>query len=128
MAFGHASLVHILLSLVLLSSGYFAKFFSDGKMNLRGECMLLFGVLSAFLFMLSAKKAAPRRTWLLTLAGSLGLLLHLLFRGAPGWPNVAGWYGHMPPISLLGFLLAVAATILLLMNRRDPADGPGKPQ
>ena len=108
----YAVILHVLLSLAFYSPEYFAKMYGDEKMNIWGEMMILCGVLGAFVFYY-----IPKITHILTrlqtmhMVSGLLLALHVFFLGGRGWSNVPGWYGGLPPISLLSFLLAILAFV-----------------
>lgn len=113
--------VHLLMSMVLLSPANYGKFFLDtGKFNLTGELTFLFGVLAYGCLLFPAITTLPYMydalgmdRWLqaqhmgyFTLALACG---HAFAMGFKGWIDVSGWPGGMPPITLLGFLFALAA-------------------
>lgn len=108
---------HTLLSLAILNGSYFAKFFAEGKLNLIGELMILLGALCS-LAMLPWLRAVGDRT-----ARGIGVLValllagHVLVMGYAGWLTPAKWHGGMPPISLVGFVLALAAAMLLAAGK-----------
>lgn len=118
----HMTGIHVLISLALLSPAYFGeKFFTAAKMNLNGEAMLFFGATGAYAFY-QINRVAPeagRRT--VILAAILLVSLHTAFIGYPGWITPWKWPGHMPPISLWGFLLASASLVLFLLSKRRNA-------
>ena len=113
--------VHVLMSMVLLSPANYEKFFeATGKLNLTGELTFLFGVLAYGCLLFPAITTLPHmydalgmERWLqaqhmgyFTLALACG---HTLAMGFKGWIDVSTWPGSMPPITLLGFLVALAA-------------------
>lgn len=112
------AMAHILLSVGLWSRDYFPKLFGPHRMNLAGELTLLFGVLAAWLYgflgFFSRKPFFAGR-WL----AALMLGLHAMALGFPGWLKPGEWPGGLPPISLLCFLLALAAAILFVQRRKD---------
>lgn len=121
--------MHLIASLAMLSPIYYAKFFHEsGKMNLTGELTMLFGVLGIAFLMFPAittlplmyealggerwQRAQRMGYWTLGMAA-----LHTGTMGFAGWWNVGGWHGGLPPITLLGFLVAVSALIAKLTYR-----------
>ena len=104
LAFGVLSLLHVYLSLALMSPAYYPAFFRGGRMGLTGESALLGGALAAVAY----ARREPRWTTL----GCAALLLHLGAQGLPGWGQPRTWPALLPPISLLGFLGGVGALIL----------------
>ena len=53
----HFAMLHIAISVVLLSESYFPKLYSPGVMNLNGETCILFGVLAGYFL------CAPEHPW-----------------------------------------------------------------
>jgi hypothetical protein len=107
--------IHILLSLGILSKGYFASYFEGDKMSLTGEVVLLMGALAAYCFWrlkTAAIKPALQRT--LTLLACTLVAVHLFAMGFDGWLHVEKWNGGMPPITLLSFLLVISSLIVYL--------------
>lgn len=123
--------VHVLMSMVLLSPANYGKFFeASGKFNLTGELTFLFGVLAYACLLFPAITTLPYMydalgmdRWLqaqhmgyFTLALACG---HTLAMGYKGWVDPSAWPGSMPPITLLGFLVALAALgVKLAATRR----------
>lgn len=116
--------VHILMAMVLLSPANYAKFFAEsGKLNLTGEMTFLFGVLAYGCLLIPAIATLPYMHEALGMArwltaqhmgyGTLALACgHTLAMGYKGWFDLASWPGSMPPITLLGFLAALAALLV----------------
>ncbi|HUJ16742.1 MAG TPA: hypothetical protein VL197_02015 [Nitrospirota bacterium] len=107
--------VHILLSLGILTKGYFASYFEGDKMSLTGEVVLLMGALAAYCFWrlkAAAIKPALQRT--LTLLACTLVAVHLFAMGFDGWLHVEKWNGGMPPITLLSFLLVISSLTVYL--------------
>ena len=122
--------LHIILSLVLLSPGNYAKFFlEDGtKLNLTGEITFLFGVLAISFLMFPAittlplmcealggerwQRAQRMGYWAIAMVAG-----HTLTMGYKGWLDPGAWHGGLPPITLWGFLLAVSALLAKAMSR-----------
>ncbi|HBG04846.1 MAG: hypothetical protein A2075_11390 [Geobacteraceae bacterium GWC2_58_44] len=129
-ACSHLISLHVLLSLVILSKGYFARWFEGDMMNLTGEGMLLMGVLAVYCFWQLAagefEHAAQRRLTLL--AGTL-VAAHLCIMGSGGWLQVDRWHGGLPPITLLSFVLVVFSLFSLLrVKARSAAPETGLPR
>ncbi len=111
----HLAGLHVLLSFTILSPAYFKKFYGeDLRFHWKGETMLLSGVLAAYVYWLifrgGREAGTEERNPLICAAGAL-ICIHLISMGLPGWLHPGAWYGGMPPISLLGFLVTVAAII-----------------
>lgn len=121
--FGTAAL-HIFISLTILNSAYFPKFFAEnGKLNAIGELSLLFGIIAFFIFTFvalisipSIEKSLEEKTWKrIQQSGYAAFTLvaaHLLVMGINGWLTPNEWPGGLLPISLIAFVV-VALTILL---------------
>ncbi len=124
--------LHVLMAMVLLSPANYAKFFAtSGKLNLSGELTFLFGVLAYGCLLYPAITTLPYMYdalgmerwltaqhmgyWTLGLAGG-----HTFAMGFKGWLDVSTWPGSMPPITLLGFLVAISALVgkLVFVSRR----------
>ena len=112
--------VHVLMAMILLTPANYEKFFeASGKLNLTGELTFLFGVLAYGCLLFPAIATLPYMydalgmdRWLkaqhmgyATLALACG---HTFAMGSTGWIDVSTWPGLMPPITLLGFLAALA--------------------
>lgn len=112
--------VHVLMSMVLLSPANYEKFYeASGRLNLTGELTFLFGVLAYGCLLFPAIATAPymydalgMERWLKAQhMGYAALALacgHTVAMGSKGWIDVSAWPGAMPPITLLGFLAALA--------------------
>jgi hypothetical protein len=123
-------LIHALMSFMLFTPAVFSKFFeSDGTLTLQAGLSMLAGVLAfvvlwaynlSFQTHLREDKAfigfiTSRRFLLFAMV--LGGL-HLLFMGFEGWLNPDGWYGGMPPVSLVAFALFVVGYGANLLGRK----------
>jgi len=119
--------IHVLLSAVLLSKGYFPKWFTGEMMNLRGEGMLLLGVLAAYCFWRVQSARLPQRARLTVLATACALVAgHLFVMGSDGWLQFTKWNGGLPPITLLSFLVLLPAISLFLSQGRGRIARPHK--
>jgi hypothetical protein len=108
-------LIHALMSFMLFTPAVYAQFFAaDGTLTLTAGLSMLGGVLAfvvlwaynlSFQTFLREDQAFIRfitsRNFLLA-AMILGGV-HLLFMGYEGWLRPQGWYGGLPPISLVAF-------------------------
>lgn len=109
-----AILAHVVMSVLVLTPAYFAKFFAEsGRMNGVGETSMLAGVLGfvvlagLFAANLQAREAGRslRAGW-----GRAVLVFsaaHVLIMGVSGWLAPSGWPGYLPPITLWSFLTAL---------------------
>lgn len=108
--------LHILFSSIILKPYYLKSFFTSlGGLSLTGNLSLSAGVLAAALFF--------GRPYLNFKPKSLSILIlifvafHLFFMGWHSWLTPARWYGSMPPITLIAFLLI---TFILFKKNRRP--------
>lgn len=130
--------LHVLLSLPILSPGYFPQFFDGDKMNLTGELSLLLGALSFGCCLAVAMKfatgdptrsATTRRGVVQRLAAMMLVLAagHVLVMGISGWLKPRSWPGGLPPVTFLAFLAAVAPLVWssIACHRRSATRGRG---
>ncbi|MCF6358895.1 MAG: hypothetical protein L3J54_13930 [Draconibacterium sp.] len=123
-------IIHIFMSLILLSPAVYAKFFEiDGTFTLLAGLSLLGGILAfvalwiynlsfqtylrenqAFMKFITSRKFL---IWSLTFGA-----FHLFFMGFKGWINPAGWHGGMPPVSLVAFTFFVIGYVINLFGRK----------
>lgn len=120
--FGGAA-VHSVISLILLSPRYYAKFYAtDGALNSIGQFSILFGVLALAVFSAVAVASLPnmferlgearwRRMQRLGYVGYTLVLLHVVVMGARGWANPESYAYGFISISLFSalFILFVFA-------------------
>ncbi len=120
--------IHAILSMILLNPGYFPKFYEGDVMNLTGESTILAGVLGLYLFIIPALAIFPgdkqlsgmkrwRKKQRVGYWGLLAALLHTTIMGFKGWPYVQHWPGYMPPITLLGAIIAFFPLFLKFKKR-----------
>lgn len=111
----HTALLHTFFSIFILTPSYFPLFFKSGKLNLLGETMILFGASAAYLYYLVQRKYSARKpVKVLEVLLVIFISGHLLTRGAIGWFAVGNWPGHLPPISMISFLLVALAFVVFL--------------
>ncbi len=111
------AILHVLLSLSILSSAYYPKFFGLEKMNLIGELTIMFGVMAMFSFWIlrNGKKVFGSRLLLRAIVGLL-ITAHLFVMGFTGWINISKWHGGLPPISLLSFITIILSVLFFLWS------------
>ncbi len=122
--FGLAA-THALMSLILLSPSYYAKFFLEGgKLNLMGESSMLFGVLSFVVFSVVSVSSFPsveakldtlvwKRVQRLGYLAFFFTLLHVVIMGFSGWLKAESFKYGLASISLLSALVI----IIVLLTR-----------
>ena len=104
-------LVHVLISISLLSPEYYAKFFDAGKMHFKSELSILFGIAAFIAFiglLLGSLKGNIELAKKFQQAILFLLAVHLFSMGFSGWITPFKWYGAMPPISLVSFMVVLA--------------------
>ena len=107
-------LIHLLMSFLLFSSSNYEKFFvDDGSLTLYAGLSMLGGVV-AFVILWSYQSDGESKNFDASVTFLLLFLLamHLYFMGYEGWIDYANWYGSMPPISLVAFVLLLFAFII----------------
>ena len=117
----HSAAIHILMSFPLITPEYYAVFygFADtvSRMDRVGELVMLFGVLAAYFYWLTAQSpgGSPEmrrfKIW-----SCIFVAAHIFELGAGGWLNVAGWHGGMPPITLITTTAAAIALLLYILR------------
>jgi DMSO/TMAO reductase YedYZ heme-binding membrane subunit len=119
---------HCLVSIFLLSPGYYSKLYSGASLSFPALASLLIGAAGAFAFCSPAlaslrgmqEKVGAGRWLKLQRLGYAGLVLtalHCLAIGLPGWLTPSKWPGGLPPITLLGFLTALLPSVRFFRNR-----------
>jgi len=105
---GLSILMHAVFSLLILKPYYLKSFFYPQQgFSLWGNISLVFAGL-AFAFYFFRKqfpvKNAQKLIWIF-------ILLHVAAMGWHGWIQPDTWYGYMPPITLLAFVLVGARAL-----------------
>jgi hypothetical protein len=113
--------MHVLVSLALLSPAYYPKFFAGGKLSaLAGTALVLGAIATAALA--AGAKPRPQETadekarGLALLAFAVGA--HAALPGVASWLEPSTWPGLMPPITLVAFVMGVAALAIAWCPRR----------
>jgi len=111
----HCALIHILLSLSILSRVYYEKFFSPEKMNWSGELSVMFGVLAIYCFwFIFQVPSGQTRLRIMQTMSCFFITAHLIAMGLTGWITVNKWHGGLPPISLVCFVFSILTFLLFL--------------
>jgi hypothetical protein len=119
------TVLHILLSLLVFSPHYFPDFFADSKLSLTGNLSMFFGVLAiGILLALTNKKSFQELN--LTMSNKknmasiffLAISMHVLVMGFNGWIKPHTWPGHLPPITLVAFIVTLLTVFLI--RKRSP--------
>ncbi len=104
------ALIHILISISLLSQQYYPKFFTNDKLSLFGNLTIFFGIISVVYIL---NKSIKIKNWLFFLM----ITFHLFFMGIKGWLSVDKWHGMMPPISLISFIISTSLIFIYLFKK-----------
>lgn len=126
--------VHVLASFAMLTPAYYGKLFvGSGRLSWPGELSMLAGAAACvplvWLLWATPQGPVPEPTRGRSLIPGLGRIalvgtaVHVAAMGLPGWLDVASWPGALPPITLLSFVIAAAATIAkmaLVRRSREP--------
>ncbi|PKN54256.1 MAG: hypothetical protein CVU56_27555 [Deltaproteobacteria bacterium HGW-Deltaproteobacteria-14] len=112
--------LHVTLSLMLLSPTYFPGYFAAGKLTAAAGAAMTLGAIAVV--WMARGRVGPRtredraRGGLALLAGLIAA--HTAIQGGPGWLTPETWPGGMPPITLLGTLLALVVLAVTGRARR----------
>lgn len=118
MAVGSAlALTHTLVSLGLFRPVYYEKYFAGDGISLTGGLSILLG--GAAMALLHWGKGRKGSSAPATATFPLALIafvtgLHAAAPSLPGWLDPASWPGHLPPITLISFLIGAVALALAL--------------
>ena len=105
------AIIHVIISLTILSPNYFGKFYSEANFSWIGSFTLLAGILAFLLMFLFSSKFFLRK--LLSNKSNMRKIVflfillstvHVFVMGFNGWLVPNSWPGGLPPISLLSFL------------------------
>lgn len=122
------SAMHVFISLIIISPGYFPKFYHEDMLNFKGELSMLMGVFSLFCFSFPAITTLPfmqeavgvkkwKKRQQIGYMGLLTAFIHVLVMGLSGWSDVASWPGYLPPITMIGALIAAVPLVLKLFKK-----------
>lgn len=114
--------MHVILSLVLISPAYYAKFFEDDKLTLSAGLSMLLGVIAATMMVRRggrtttvapiAERGNSKRVRSVALVALL-VSLHVLLQGFWGWFSPGQWPGGLPPITLISFVLGLSVLFVV---------------
>ncbi len=118
---GGMTLAHVLLSVALLKTDYFAKLFADGKLTFLAGWSMLLGAGAYALLEIGARRS---RQWdtaaRLEVLALVALLtgLHAALPSVASWFQPAIWPGGLPPITLISFVIGAAVWALVHVRRQ----------
>jgi hypothetical protein len=117
---------HIFMSILIMNPSYFEKFYiENAEMNLTGEGSMLFGVI-ALIFMwlanryfsftvISSQKNSNRFEFKKLIHwGVIFSTLHVIIMGIASWIKPSGWYGYLPPITLIAFCGFILWSVIMI--------------
>ncbi len=114
--------LHIIISLTLITPTYYEKFFQNGKFTVPAAISILLGALTVVLFSASElfrkqNKSSVGKVRILAIMAFL-IGLHTAFQGFQGWLTPSAWPGYLPPITLISFIIGLAALIITFGLKR----------
>ncbi len=105
-------ILHVLLSLSLLSEKYYPKLYESSRLTISGGTSILFGVVALLSYFF-------RRNKITILVFYMLIMLHLIFLGYRGWFYFGKWNGMMPPISLLCTIIIFVTMVLVVTSKKN---------
>ena len=105
------TLIHILMSISLLSPNYYPKIYETGKLTLFGNISILAGIVLSALMIITHTRIKNIVIYLIA-------SIHLFFIGINGWINIEKWNGKMPPITLICFLILVVLIFFSIKKKK----------
>jgi len=119
-------LLHLLISLIILSPSYFPKFYTEFKLNIIGELSLFFGVIAfAIILLISSNDLMKDVKDSGKINPNIGkyflvfIAAHLFVMGYKGWLDPSSWPGWMPPITLLAFIIAITPMLYKVILKKN---------
>jgi hypothetical protein len=111
----------VILSLVLFCPAYYEKFFEQGKLTTAAGLSMTLGSAAAAAMAVRARVRGAQDAdggvrSLPIVAFVIGL--HAMLQGFGAWFTPSKWPGLMPPITLISFLLGLAAVAIALRPKR----------
>ncbi len=116
----HMMVIHIGLSVVLFSPGYYRAFYGANalRLSLLGELVLISGVLAIVMFWQIPKYSGVIQHRLKQLGCALAFG-HILPTSVPSkWLQPTEWYGYLPPIGLVTAIMALLAFLYMTRYRQ----------
>ncbi len=122
--------MHVFISLIIISPEYFPKFYEGNMLNFKGELSMLMGVFSLFCFTIPAiatipfmQEAVGIKKWQkgqrMGYLGLLTSLFHTGVMGVSGWIDIEKWPGYLPPITLIGTIIAIIPLYLKFVKKNS---------
>ena len=113
--------MHVVLSLTLLSPAYYESMFVQNKLTAAAGVSMALGAVAAAVMAVGKRTHGAQDTdggvrSLAILAFVVGL--HAMFQGVGGWFAPSKWPGMMPPLTLISFLLGLAAVTIAWWPKR----------
>jgi hypothetical protein len=113
--------VHVMLSLTVFSPVYYERLFVQGRLTAAAGLSMVLGAIAAAVMATGTRTRGDQQTdggvtILTILAFVVGL--HAMLQGFTGWFAASEWPGMMPPLTLVAFLLGLAAVAVAVYPRR----------
>ena len=124
------SLIHVLISFMILNPAVFKKFFlANGTLSFTASLSMLGGVLSFVIlwcYNLSLQERIKENKVFGEFISSKGFIvltyffvgMHVFFMGYKGWLTPSDWHGGLPPISLISFVIFAMGFVINLFGRK----------
>jgi hypothetical protein len=123
-------ILHASLSFVLLGPEYYGKFYALSRLNWIGSFSILFGAIAFSGMAFSGLMIMSRSindsfsfekitTYRLNIFTHLFISAHIFIMGFRGWLAPQKWPGYLVPISLIGFVFSIFATVMFI--KKDKA-------
>jgi hypothetical protein len=115
--------MHVMLSLILLSPAYFDTLFVRGTLTTAAGLSMLLGAAASALMASGFGRRGDQMTETATriIAAAVFVIgLHAMLQGYRNWFMPSQWPGMMPPITLISFLLGLAAAAAAVTRRLGP--------
>ena len=105
----HFAALHILFSLALMGPKMYPELYQYGETNLKGELLILFGVLASYIYWCLYRNESLRRVKIFSLLLSSFLLAHLVSLGLGSWLSLNNWLINLPSVSFLSFVIVLVS-------------------
>lgn len=123
------AIMHVPISLAILTPGYFPEFFGEKRLSFAGEMVFLFGGLTAAMIFLLLRPTWDAVTrWWLSLGAMVTLFAHVVAMGYARGLNMNISHAYMPPMWLLSAIGIAAAICWLLGSRPGGTEGTQEPK
>lgn len=117
---GLLMVIHVVISSCLLTPAYFGKYFQQDKLTSVAGVSMTLGAIAMAVMAFGSKSGTDsslenKNKKLAVLAFASGL--HAALLGYPGWFTPSLWPGRLLPITLIAFLLGLAALVAVAVPK-----------